>query len=115
MKQSIYPVSLDKCLLQSTLNKSSDRYKDEYNEKMVPLVVGRLQKVQIHLVLNLWKSPAGMEHHFSDRYFLIYSLMVTVPLFVSYLCEHHGHQMFPVDHLSLPSYLLISFPQIYCR
>lgn len=69
------------------------------------------RKYRYNLVLNLWKSPAGMEHHFSDRYFLIYSLMVTVPLFVSYLCEHHGHQMFPVDHLSLPSYLLISFPQ----
>lgn len=73
------------------------------------------RKYRYNLVLNLWKAPAGMEHHFSDRYFLIYSLMVTVPLFVSYLCEHHGHQMFPVDHLSLPSYLLISFPQIYCR
>lgn len=69
------------------------------------------RKYRYNLVLNLWKAPAGMEHHFSDRYFLIYSLMVTVPLFVSYLCEHHGHQMFPVDHLSLPSYLLISFPQ----
>lgn len=57
MKQSIYPVSLDKCLLQNTLNKSSDRYKDEYKEKMVPLVVGRLQKVQIQLGAESLEVP----------------------------------------------------------
>lgn len=77
MKQSIYPVSLDKRLLQNTLNKSLDRYRMSIKKKWCHLSSVVYRKYRYNLVLNLWNSPAGMEHHFSDRYFLIYSLMVT--------------------------------------
>lgn len=62
MKQFIYPISLDKRMVQNTLNKSLYRYEDEYKENMVPLVVGLLQKVQIQLGIESLELPCRDGH-----------------------------------------------------